>query len=241
MKPSLSVLIPAYNEVNNLRSAYDSTIQALNKAGIDDYEIIITTNTRRDGSHDGTPDIAGLIVKESNRVRHIHNSAYVGLGFKFRQGARAALKEYVTFVPGDNETVEDSIAEIMGHIGEAPLVISYTANKEVRTWKRNFISKGFTTLCNVLFSLNLRYFNGICIYPRKILLAVPMSSNNFAYMAEIIVYLVKSGVRYIEVPMIIKPTSASSSFKVRSVFEVVGTLLVLFWEIHFKKTRIKIS
>lgn len=240
MKPSLSVLIPAYNEVNNLRSAYDSTIRALEKAEIADYEIIIITNTRRDGSHDGTPDIADKIVQENNQVRHIRNSSYVGLGFKFRQGVKTATKEYITFVPGDNETVEDSIAEIMGHIGEAPLVISYTINKEVRTWKRNFVSKVFTTLCNILFGLHLKYFNGICIYPRKILLAVPMSSNNFAYMAEIIVYLVKSGVKYIEVPMIIKPTSVSSSFKVRSVFEVLGTLLLLFWHIHFRRTRVTV-
>lgn len=237
MEPSLSVLVPAYNEIDNLRPAVESTVRALGKAGISDYEIIVITNTRRNGSHDGTPDLADKIVQENNQVRHIHNSAYVGLGFKFRQGAKAAVKEYVTFVPGDNETVEDSIAEIMSHIGEAPLVISYTANKEVRTWKRNFVSRGFTIVCNILFGLNLRYFNGICIYPRKILLAVPMSSDNFAYMAEIIVYLLKSGVKYKEVPMRIKPTSASASFKLKSVFEVLGTLAHLFWNIHFKKVR----
>lgn len=240
MKPSLSVIIPAYNEINNLRPAFESTIRALQKADIADYEIIIITNTRRDGSHDGTPDIADQLVKENDRVRHIHNPAYVGLGFKFRQGAKAALKEYVTWVPGDNETVEDSTAEIMSHIGEAPLVITYTANKQIRTWKRNFVSRGFTILCNILFGLNLKYFNGICIYPRKILLAVPMSSDNFAYMAEIIVYLAKSGVKYIEVPMKIKPTSASASFKLRSVFDVLVTISHLFWSIHFKRVRIKI-
>ena len=239
--PSLSVIMPAYNEVGNLKPAYESTIRALKKAGIIDYEIIIITNTRRDGSHDGTPDIATQITTENPWVRHIHNNAYVGLGFKFRQGANEARKDYVMMIPGDNETVEDSIASIVSHLGEAEMVIFYTANKKVRKWKRRFVSWGFTTLCNVLFGLNLRYYNGVCIYPAKLLRAVPMACDNFAYMAEIIIYLVKSGVKYIEVPMEIKPTTASAAFKFRSVIEVLGTLTSLFWRINIKRERIKLS
>jgi glycosyltransferase involved in cell wall biosynthesis len=236
--PSLTVIMPAYCEAKNLRAAYENTTRALRRAGISDYEIVIITNTRRDGSHDGTPNIADEIVEENPRGRHIHNPAYVNLGFKFRQGVKAATKDYVTWVPGDNETVEDSIASIFGHLGEADMVISYTANKWVRRWQRRFVSRCFTILCNILFGLNLRYYNGICIYPRRILQAVPMACDNFAYMAEIIIYLVKSGVRYIEVPMEIKPTTASAAFKIRSVFEVLGTLASLFWKIHFLRKRV---
>lgn len=238
MRPSLSIIMPAYCEVKNLRAAYESTTRAVKKAGVSDYEITIITNTRRDGSHDGTPDMADQIVAQDPRVKHIHNSAYVNLGFKFRQGAMAAAKDYVTWVPGDNETVESSIAEIVSHLGEAPMIISYTANREVRKWKRRFISRCFTILCNTLFGLRLKYYNGICIYPRKLLQSVPMKSDDFAYMAEIIIYLVKSGVGYVEVPMLIKPTTATVSFKWSSAWEALGTLASLFWRIHFLKERV---
>lgn len=237
MKPSLSIIMPAYCEVKNLRTAYESTTRAIKGAGVSDYEIIIITNTRRDGSHDGTPDIAEELAKENPRARHIHNPAYVNLGFKFRQGAMTAAKDYVTWVPGDNETVESSIAEIMNHLGEAPMVISYTANRYVRKWKRRFVSRCFTVLCNILFGLRLKYYNGICIYSRELLQAVPMKSDNFAYMAEIIIYLVKSGVGYVEVPMLIKPTTATVSFKWSSAWEALGTLARLFWRIHFLRER----
>ena len=239
--PSLTVIIPAYNEVNNLKPTFESTIRALKKSDVADYEIIIITNTRRDGGHDGTPDIADDLAKENLRVRHIHNDAYVNLGFKFRQGVGAASKDYTTWVPGDNETAEVSIADIFGHLGEAEAVISYTANKRVRKWTRRFVSRGFTIFCNILFDLDLKYYNGICIFPTKTLRAVPMKSDNFAYMAEIIIYLVKSGVKYIEVPMEIKPTTASAAFKFRSVIEVLGTLASLFWRINIKRERIKLS
>lgn len=240
MKPSLSIIMPAYCEAKNLRAAYESTTRAIKMAGVSDYEIIIITNTRRDSTHDGTPDIADEIERNDSRVRHFHNGAYVNLGFKYRQGVKAARKDYVIMIPGDNETVEDSITNIASHLGEADMVITYTANKQVRTWKRRFVSRCFTLLCNVLFGLNLKYYNGICIYPRKILQAVPMSSDNFAYMAEVIIYLAKSGVNYIEVPMEIKPTTASAAFKFRSVVEALGTLASLFWKIHFLRKRVAV-
>jgi len=146
----------------------------------------------------------------------------------------------LTWVPGDDETDEDSLANILSHLGENGMVISYTDNKEVRKWKRRFVSRCFTEFCNLLFGLKFRYYNGICIYPRSLLQAVPMSSDSFAYMAEIIIYLAKSGVNCKEVPMKIKPTTASASFKIRSVYEVLGTLAALFWQIHFKNIRVKL-
>ncbi|MBI2062870.1 MAG: glycosyltransferase [Candidatus Yanofskybacteria bacterium] len=241
MKPTLTVIMPAYNELKNLRGAFISATGALKIAGISDYEIIIITNTKRDGSHDGTPYVAEQIVKEDSRVRHIHNNSYVGLGFKFRQGIGDARKSFITWVPGDNENIEESVAGIFRHIGEADMITSYTSNTQVRKWKRRFVSRCFTEFCNLLFGLRLKYYNGICIYPTKLLQKVPTKSDNFAYMAEIIIYLVKSGVRYKEVPMEIKPTAISSSFKLKSVFEALGTIALLFWNIHFKRTRIKIG
>lgn len=236
---SLTVLIPAYNESENIRAAYESTLRALSVVGIIDYELIIITNNRPDGSNDGTPAIADELARQDNRVVHIHNP-YVGLGYKFRQGVKAATKDFVTFVPGDNETVEESLVSIFRRLGKADMVITYTGNKHVRPWKRRFVSWGFTQLCNVLFGLRLKYFNGICIYPRKTLQVVPMEADNFAYMAEIIVYLVKSGVRYIEVPQLVKPTQASSSFRLKSVFESLGTLVKLAWDIHIRRRRVSL-
>jgi len=240
MKPSLTIIIPAYNQASNLRLTYEGTMRSLAKNGIRDYEILLVTSTAKDGSHDGTPDVADEIASLNPRVRHLFDNSFKKLGYRFRQGVAAARKEYVTWVPGDNETVESSIASIFGHIGEAEMITSYTSNKQVRKWRRRFVSRCFTELCNLLFGLRFKYYNGICIYPTKLLQKVPMKSDNFAYMAEIIIYLAKSGVKYKQVPMEIKPTTTSSAFKLKSVFEALGTLASLFWNIHFRKTRIKL-
>ena len=240
MKPSLSIIMPVYNQARNLKLAFESTLRALDKALISDYEILIVSSVGRDGTNDGTPGVADEIASQNPKTKHLFDNSFQNLGYRFRQGVKVASKDYVTWVPSDNETVESSIADIFSHLGEADMVLTYTANKQVRTWKRRFISWCFTVLCNMLFGLNLKYYNGICMFPRKILQAVPMKSDNFAYMAEIIIYLVKSGVKYTEVPMEIKPTTTSASFKLRSVFEALGTLFSLFWRINILRERVSV-
>jgi glycosyltransferase involved in cell wall biosynthesis len=241
MNPSLTVIMPAYNQAHNLRLAFESTVRALAKASISDYEILFVTSVEPNGSHDGTPGIADEIVSQNPKARHLFDGSFQNLGYRFRQGVMAAQKDYVTWVPSDNETAEDSVASILRHAGEADMVTSYTSNRQVRKWKRRFVSRCFTELCNLLFGLRFRYFNGICIYPTRLLQRVPMKSDNFAYMAEIIVYLAKSGVKYKQVPMEIKPTTATASFKLKSVFEVLGTLASLFWNIHIKRIRVNLT
>lgn len=241
---SLTIIMPAYMEAKNLKNAFESAIRAVQKSGILDYELIIVTNLRRDGSHDGTPNIATELARNNKNVRHIHNPSYVNLGFKYWQGVENASKDYVVMIPGDNETVEDSVAGILKNLDkvENEVIVSYTANKEVRAWKRRFVSKGFTTLCNLLFGLRLKYFNGICIHPSKVLKRIPLKSDNFAYMAATLIYLVKSGVKYKEVPMEIKSiTNASAAFKFRSVIECLKTLGLLFWQIQIKRQRINLT
>ena len=241
---SLTIIIPAYCEVNNLESAHESVLRILKKAQISDYEIIIITNTRRDGSNDGTPAIAARISQNYPHTRSLHNDFYVGLGYKCRQGFKASTKNYVMLIPGSGEFVEDSITGVLKSIGKAEIIVTYNANPEAREFKMRFISKSFTILCNALFGLNLKYYNGLNILPRRYLQKVPMKCNNFAYMAEIIIYLIKSNVGYIEVPWDVKPATGPlalhSAYNLRSVLETLGTLASLFWNIHFKRTRVEL-
>lgn len=240
MRPSLTIIMPAYNEVKNLRPAYESVLRILQKAGIFNYEIIIATGMRRDGSRDDTTDIADRIAEEYEYTRSLCFDHFVGLGHKYHKAVQTATKEYIILIPGDGEFIEDSIVDILGHIGEEEIVITYPNNPEVRKFKRQFISRSFTVLCNILFGLNLRYYNGLNILPRRYLRNVTMECDNYAYMAELLIYLVKSDVDYIEVPFGTKPSVSSSAFNFRSVLEALATLASLFWNIYFKRTRVKL-
>lgn len=238
---SLTVIMPAYNEAKHLRSAYLSAKRALEKAGIGDYEILIVTNLSPQGTHDGTPDIATEIVREEDDacVRHLANDNYVGLGSKYRQGVSESSKEYVMLVPGDGEFEEESLVKLLAYVGRE-IIVPYIANPGVRPPERRTVSQAFTTACNAAFGLNLKYYNGLCIIPTAYVRMVPMSCDNFAYMAEILGYLIKSGARYLEVPWEIKPSESSKAFKSESVNEALETLLSVAWKIRVGGTRVKL-
>lgn len=234
MNSSLSIIMPALNVENHIQSAVASTTRALNKASVTDYEIIILVNTRQDGTHDHTAEIALELARHDNHIRVIINNRFQPFGTTYWQGVDMAHKEYVMFIPSDDETVEDSLVGIISVIGKADLVVPYTANPMARTFKRRFVSRAFIILCNILFGLRLRYYNGTCIVKRDMILKVPLRSESFAYMVQVLAFLIKSGATYVEVPMAIKPTTATASFKIKSVIESLNALATLFWEIQIK-------
>lgn len=237
---SLTVFMPARRETEILRSTYESAERALNKAGISDFEILMATVASPDGSPDDTYLVAEEIAQEDSRVKSLHSWQFYGLGYKYREAVSAASKKYMMMIPGDGEFEESSLSELMTHIGEADVIIPYIGNPSARPQERQIVSRGFVNICNTLFGLNLRYYNGLCIIPVDLLKAVPMSCDNFAYMAEILVYLLKSGVNYVEVPWNIKPSVVSKAFNMESVFEVLETIIPLFWKINVEGERVNI-
>lgn len=239
MRPSLTVIMPAYEEAASLERAYRSVLGALSRVGILDYEILIMTLLTPQGTHDGTPDIACRIAEKDSRVKNVHSNFFTSLGYKYREGVEAASKEYVMMVPAHDLTVADSLSEIMDRIGQSDSIITYTINPGTRPLKARIVSKCFVVLCNILFGLNLRYYNGITVHRRELLKKVPMTANNHAYMAEIIIFLVKSGAKYIQMPQVLKPTTrAGKAFNLASAVDALRTLTSLFWKIHFRKMRV---
>lgn len=231
----ISIIIPAFNEERNLEQAVKGLCLLLNKNGMmNDCEILIFN----DKSTDKTGEIADSLAKEISNVKVIHNKKNMGLGYNFREGVRLAIGEYVTWFPGDNENLPESFVDTLSYAGKNEVIIPFTANQEIRPFLRRMISCLYTALNNFLFSLNLRYYNGLCIYKRDLLAnLLPSISNGFAFSAEILVILLKSGASYIEVPTKIreKTSSKTSAFRFKNIISVIKTITLLFWRVNIKK------
>lgn len=245
LKPSLTVIIPAYLEEKNIRATVENVILAITGAGILDYEILIIDCSSQQGKNDATPQIADELAKTNERLRAIHNP-YVSLGYKFWQGVDLARSEYVTWIPGDNETELETIKKIFRKVGQADIVCTYTANPEARPLNLRLFSGLYTFVINRLFGLNLRYFNGVVIYKTKLLKALPRSAKeniSFSYNVEILVRLIKAGYNYIEIPQsIVRRERSRAKFLNPDYFysrydplETVKRIVKLFWAIKIKK------
>lgn len=239
--PSITVIVPAYKKAKILESFVSIVVGALEKLNFNDYEIFIITNPNENGVDDETPAVARALASNSNRIKTIHNRNYVNVGFKYRQGVKLATKEYVTCIFCDSEVSERTVMAVLSHIGEADVILSYTANMESRTLFRRILSRTFTRLCNFIYHLQVTYYNGTSIYPRALLQSLDLKNDSFAYNVEAFVSAQKfnSKLTYKEVPVILNQGKTSgAAFKINNVIGIGKTLLRLFWRVWFQRRHL---
>ena len=240
--PSLTIIVPAYRKAEILESFTEIVIGTLKRLGFNDLEILIITNTDKTGVCDATPAVAKALENKYFNIKAIHNTEYVNLGFKYRQGIDLATKKYVTCILCDDEINEGVVTTIFSHIGEADVILSYTANMEWRTLFRRMLSRIFTRLCNFLFGLRVIYYNGTSIYKRELLRSLDLRNNGLAYNVEAFVSAIKSHpqLTYKEVPVILNQGKTSgAAFKLNNVIGIGKTLLILFHELFLGSSRLK--
>ena len=218
--------MPAYNEEANLTKAVKNYEGAV-RGTFEDYELMIFD----DCSSDRTGEIADELAGKNKRVRVVHNSRNMGLGYNFKRGAELSEREYYILLPGEGEVLGSSIRKVLSHMGEADLIITYVGNSEVRQLSRRILSGSFTVLLNVLFGYNLRYYNGPVLYKTGMLKNIRMTTNSFAYQAEVLIRLFKKGYSYKEVPFYIEKTEGTTSFRVKNIIGILFTVIGLFFEV----------
>lgn len=234
MGRTLTVIIPALNEEGNLSAAVGTVLEAIGDQ-FADCELLVFD----DGSTDQTGAIADGLAAGNPHIRVIHNPRNMGFGYNYSRGVELARMEYVTMFPGDNEIPGEAVRTILSAVGSADIVVPYISTPSVRSGSRQLVSAAFVALMNFLFGLQLRYFNGPCVHRRSLLQSVPMRTHGFAYMAAILVRLIRSGCSYVEVPMSLQARQhgRSKAFKAKNIASVLSTIGELLWEVRVKERQ----
>jgi glycosyltransferase involved in cell wall biosynthesis len=143
---AVSVVLPAYNEVDYLTPAVEKTIEALN-GFTDSYEIIIA----EDGSTDGTAEHSGQLAAQYPCVRHIHREARLGRGTALNNAFRQSRGEVLVYMDLDLATDLKYLRPLI----EAISVEGYDfatgsrmlpTSQASRTFSRGFSSKTYNFL-----------------------------------------------------------------------------------------------
>lgn len=230
---SLTVIVTAYNEEKTIAETITDTNLALKKWG-GDYEILAVD----DYSIDTTGKIMDKLAERNKRLRIIHNKINRNIGYNMRLGVSRAKNEYcMAFVNGDGPPTQETFRKLFSAIGKKDLVLGYSLNYGTRHWFRRFLSRAFAKIMNFLFGFNIRYYNGPIILKTKVWRTVPMTIDNFAYMAEVTATLLKRGVSYTEVPVVFSiPEQKGVNLKMlrRNIGGVATTLASLFWRLNIK-------
>ncbi len=233
-KPTLSIVVPALNEEANIRDAVREAIAALGDR-FADYELLLFN----DGSTDRTGEIMDELAAADRHIRVTHNAKSQNLGGVYKQGIALARMEYLLMVPGDNENPGHALQAPFDAIGKADIVLPFPENSLVRGWPRHAGSRAYVNLINLLFGLNVRYYNGTVIHRVEFLRGLDIKTSSFAYQAEILLKLLCAGKSFVEVGIRIeppKPGRVSRAFRWKNLVQVGKTMGDLFMDLRVRKS-----
>src|SRR5262245_35755928 len=140
----LSVLIPVYNEVDNITDLYHEIVAAL-PAERFCYEIIFVD----DGSTDGTS--AGLqnLMKTETRLRALYHKHNYGQSAALITGAKAARYSMLVTLDGDGQNDPADIPTLFEHLQDSRTVVLGNRKRrddnglrKLSSWIGNSIRRG---------------------------------------------------------------------------------------------------
>ena len=231
---SLSIIVPCYNEEDAIVPSATAIISILHELCIEDYEIILVD----DGSRDNTVKNINAFI-ESNpteRLKIVRHHANLGLGAAFWTGVDNAKKSVVTWTPGDNENNPKEIIQYIRMIDFVDVVVPFVFNFDVRSKKRQIISKTFLNVMNFLFNTRFNYTNGPALYRREVLSCPLLRSRSFFFQARILIVLSKLGYLFAEVPikLSIRMNGTASALKFKNVIKLSLSTGRLIFELLFQ-------
>lgn len=231
---NVTIVIAAKNEEDVLELVVRE-IYEICKNEIKGFEIFIVN----DGSEDSTGNIAQRLAEELSSITVINNKQNEGLGAAFRKVLGLSSYEYFMLLCGDGGLPASSLPKIFNLVGEADIIIPYMLNlQRIKTKQRYKLSKTYTMLMNKLFGLKLNYYNGLPIYPTKLLKSIDIKSEGFGFQAEILIKLIKSGASYLEVGVLgSEITNKSSALSFKNILNILVTFFTLIYNLTIDRNK----
>jgi hypothetical protein len=224
---ALSVVVLAYNEVDNLPQAISELLDELSLRA-DDWELLIVD----DGSRDGTGELAERLAADRPRVRVIHHRQNLGLGGGYRTGFREARGEWLTFFPADAQFPAEIIGAFFKHTPHADMILGFLPHRD-----SDAVGKTLSFIERVLYKLmftSFPRFQGIMMFRRAMLAQIPLVSEGrgWAVIMELILRASRGPYRLLSVPTEVRPRLSGAS-KVSNVKNIAANLKQL-WQLSRK-------
>lgn len=137
MKPKLSIVVPLYNEFDNVKLLYDAISAAAIEMRIT-YEIIFVD----DGSSDGTLERAREVQSLDMSVRLIQFRKNFGQTAAMRAGIQAARGSVIVTMDGDLQNDPKDMAKLLAKVDEGfDLVVGWRKNRKDPALSRTLPSR----------------------------------------------------------------------------------------------------
>lgn len=146
----LSVVIPSFNEMVNLRKGVLDRVERFLESRKFEYEVIIVD----DGSTDGGVEFVEKFLKDNPSFKLIKNP-HLGKAGAVTTGMLAAEGQYVLFTDMDQATPIEELDNLLPLAGKFDVVIgSRNSQRKGAPWTRLLMAKGMIFLRTAIVGLN---------------------------------------------------------------------------------------
>jgi len=223
------VILPTYNEKENIRS-----ISAAILAALPGCMLLVVD----DGSPDGTGAIADELAAAEPRVRVRHRTAKQGLGRAYLDGFGVAMGAGAAIVlqmdadwSHDPAALPSLVLPVVEDRADLVIGSRYTQGGGVEDWGwvRRFISKGGSTFARIVLGLSPHDLTGgFKAWRASTLASVPFDgvrAGGYVFQIEMTYRASRFGARVAEVPIIFRDRRLGQSKMSRRI--IVEALLVV--------------
>jgi glycosyltransferase involved in cell wall biosynthesis len=234
----VSVVLPAYNEVDYLQPAVEKNIQTLNQfAG--SYEIIIA----EDGSTDGTAECAEELMQKTPFVRHIHRDQRLGRGTALNNAFKQRNGEVLVYMDLDLA----SGLQYLEPLVEAITVEGYDfsigsrmmpESRAERSFSRSISSKTYNFLVRHMLGSKLRDHQcGFKAFKKEPLMQLldTVEATHWFWDTEILVRAQKQGFKVKEFAVDWKSPRGTKVNVAKDSWNMFWQIMGLWWKLKIKK------
>jgi len=235
----ISVIIPAYNEADNIIDTLSETKQVLTDLDYD-YEIIVVD----DGSKDGTADL----IRENynfgkDKVRVETYTPNAGKGNAVKYGTKFAVGDYILFLDADLDLHPRQLPAFLDKMektnADAVIGSKKSRDSEVKyTLKRKILSSGYYYFIKLLFGLPVRDTQtGFKLFKTGALKESisKVLVKGYAFDLELLIILHKKGYKIVECPVQVMQSRLTGRIGQRDAVSVFKDTIKIFNRLYFKK------
>jgi glycosyltransferase involved in cell wall biosynthesis len=217
--PIISIFIPAYNAVSNIKSVIERIPPRLWRQ-INNVWIV------NDGSTDGTDAVIEALSRQNETIRPVHSPMNRGYGHTVRQGISLCKDDgcdYAACVHADGQYPPEAVPEFVEtmqsrciDLMQGSRIASGTALSGGMPPYKYVAGRLLTALENAVFGLRMTdYHSGFLVYSRKTLERLPFHrlSGSFDFDLEVIAAARVRGLTIGELPIPTRYAGETSNLK----------------------------
>lgn len=244
--PSISCIIPMYNEEDNAARIICEAESLFSQLG-QEWEIIIVES----GSNDNTWKKIGEVIKGKDRIRAFHQDTREGMGSALKLGYSKCTKDLIFHLEADSPFEMVYFKKALPILLENDCVIGFRVGPREKNFKwayynmgnkvliRTLFHMGYNLLLRLVFGLVVRDVNfAFKIFRKSQIDKLDLISNGWFIDAEILLELKRNGVLPVEMPIIYKDRMAGkSSVNFQAPFDMLCEMFKYIRERHKRNKK----